>query len=46
MTINATATARLIRSLDPLLRLSDAGRAVFMIDRKAGGAALGRLRRE
>lgn len=36
MSVNAVATARLIRSLDPLLRLSGAGRAVFMIDRKAG----------
>jgi len=30
MTINVTATWRLIRSVDPLLRLSDAGRAVVM----------------
>jgi len=30
MAINVTANWRLIRSLDPLLRLSDAGRALFM----------------
>ncbi|MDG4883794.1 SDR family NAD(P)-dependent oxidoreductase [Mesorhizobium sp. WSM4884] len=30
MTINVTATWRLIRSVDPLLRLSDAGRAIIM----------------
>lgn len=30
MAINVTATWRLIRSLDPLLRLSDAGRALIM----------------
>ena len=30
MTVNVTANYRLIRSLDPLLRLSDAGRALFM----------------
>lgn len=30
MTINVTATWRLIRSLDPLLRLSDAGRAIVL----------------
>jgi len=30
MTVNVTANWRLIRSLDPLLRQSDAGRAVFM----------------
>jgi NAD(P)-dependent dehydrogenase (short-subunit alcohol dehydrogenase family) len=30
MTINVTANYRLIRSLDPLLRASDAGRAVFV----------------
>ena len=29
MTINATANYRLIRSLDPLLRASEAGRAIF-----------------
>lgn len=30
MTVNVTANYRLIRSLDPLLRLSDAGRALFL----------------
>ena len=30
MTINVTANFRLIRSLDPLLRASDAGRAIFV----------------
>jgi len=30
MAINVTANYRLIRSLDPLLRASDAGRAVFV----------------
>jgi NAD(P)-dependent dehydrogenase (short-subunit alcohol dehydrogenase family) len=30
MAINVTANFRLLRSLDPLLRLSDAGRALFM----------------
>ena len=30
MAINVTANWRLIRSLDPLLRQSDAGRAIFM----------------
>ncbi|AZO08987.1 MULTISPECIES: SDR family NAD(P)-dependent oxidoreductase [unclassified Mesorhizobium] len=30
MTINVTSTWRLIRSVDPLLRLSDAGRAIIM----------------
>src|ERR687883_292728 len=30
MRINVTANYRLIRSLDPLLRASDAGRAVFL----------------
>jgi NAD(P)-dependent dehydrogenase (short-subunit alcohol dehydrogenase family) len=30
MTINVTANYRLIRSLDPLLRASDAGRAIFV----------------
>ena len=30
MAVNVTATYRLIRSMDPLLRQSDAGRAVFM----------------
>jgi NAD(P)-dependent dehydrogenase (short-subunit alcohol dehydrogenase family) len=31
-TVNYTANARLIRSLDPLLRLAPAGRAVFLTD--------------
>ncbi len=30
MTVNLTANWRLIRALDPLLRLSDAGRAIFV----------------
>ncbi|HZH11018.1 MAG TPA: SDR family NAD(P)-dependent oxidoreductase [Microvirga sp.] len=30
MTVNVTANYRLIRSLDPLLRASDAGRAIFL----------------
>ncbi|MDQ6435125.1 SDR family NAD(P)-dependent oxidoreductase [Mesorhizobium sp. LHD-90] len=30
MTVNVTATWRLIRSVDPLLRLSDAGRAILL----------------
>jgi NAD(P)-dependent dehydrogenase (short-subunit alcohol dehydrogenase family) len=30
MAVNVTANWRLIRSLDPLLRLSDAGRAIFL----------------
>jgi len=30
MTINVTSTWRLIRSVDPLLRLSDAGRAIIL----------------
>ncbi len=30
MAINVTANFRLIRSLDPLLRASDAGRALFL----------------
>jgi len=30
MAINVTANWRLIRSLDPLLRASDAGRAIFV----------------
>jgi NAD(P)-dependent dehydrogenase (short-subunit alcohol dehydrogenase family) len=30
MTLNATVNYRLIRSMDPLLRLSDAGRAIFV----------------
>ena len=36
MTVNVTANWRLIRSLDPLLRLSDAGRALFV---SSGAAA-------
>jgi NAD(P)-dependent dehydrogenase (short-subunit alcohol dehydrogenase family) len=36
MAINALANHRLIRSLDPLLRLSPAGRAVFVTDGGAG----------
>jgi len=35
MEVNVTANYRLIRSLDPLLRLSDAGRAVFVTSGKA-----------
>ncbi len=31
MTINVTANAQLIRTLDPLLRASDAGRAIFTV---------------
>ncbi|WP_339948426.1 SDR family NAD(P)-dependent oxidoreductase [uncultured Albimonas sp.] len=39
MAVNARATQRLIRSLDPLLRLAPAGgRAVFFDDRHNGGA--------
>ena len=30
MAVNVTANWRLIRSLDPLLRRSDAGRAIFV----------------
>ena len=30
MTINVTANWRLIRSVDPLLRQSEAGRAIFL----------------
>ena len=36
MAVNALANQRLIRSLDPLLRLSPAGRAVFITDGGAG----------
>jgi len=39
MAVNATANWRLVRSLDPLLRASDAGRAIFVTDRVAGDAA-------
>ncbi|MDX8494522.1 SDR family NAD(P)-dependent oxidoreductase [Mesorhizobium sp. VK22B] len=38
MTINVTATWRLIRSVDPLLRLSDAGRAIIMSSNAAHSA--------
>jgi NAD(P)-dependent dehydrogenase (short-subunit alcohol dehydrogenase family) len=38
MTINVNATWRLIRSVDPLLRLSDAGRAVVMSSNAAHSA--------
>ncbi|BBK42649.1 short-chain dehydrogenase [Allostella vacuolata] len=37
MAVNLTANWRLIRSLDPLLRLSDAGRAVFVSCAEATG---------
>lgn len=36
--INVTANYRLIRALDPLLRMSDAGRAMFVTDNLAHGA--------
>lgn len=36
--INVTANYRLIRALDPLLRTSDAGRALFVTDNLAHGA--------
>jgi NAD(P)-dependent dehydrogenase (short-subunit alcohol dehydrogenase family) len=39
MALNVTANWRLVRSLDPLLRASDAGRAVFVTDRVAAEAA-------
>ncbi len=38
MAINVTATWRLIRSVDPLLRLSDAGRAIVMSSSSAHSA--------
>jgi NAD(P)-dependent dehydrogenase (short-subunit alcohol dehydrogenase family) len=38
MDVNVTANYRLIRSLDPLLRRSDAGRCVFVTSGAAGGA--------
>ncbi|PBC03026.1 SDR family NAD(P)-dependent oxidoreductase [Mesorhizobium sp. WSM3860] len=38
MTINVTATWRLIRTVDPLLRLSDAGRAIIMSSNAAHSA--------
>lgn len=37
--VNLTANFRLIRSLDPLLRLSDAGRAIFVSSAAARGIA-------
>lgn len=37
MDVNVTANYRLIRSLDPLLRLSDAGRAVFVTSGASSG---------
>ncbi len=37
MDVNVTANFRLIRSLDPLLRLSDAGRAVFVTSGASSG---------
>lgn len=37
MAVNLTANYRLIRSLDPLLRQSDAGRAIFVTYGVAGG---------
>ena len=38
MAVNVTATWRLIRSFDPLLRASDAGRAIFVTSGAARGA--------
>ncbi len=38
MKTNATATQRLIRVLDPLLRAADAGEAIFCADQTAPGA--------
>jgi NAD(P)-dependent dehydrogenase (short-subunit alcohol dehydrogenase family) len=38
MSVNVTATWRLIRSVDPLLRLSDAGRAIVMSSSSAHSA--------
>jgi NAD(P)-dependent dehydrogenase (short-subunit alcohol dehydrogenase family) len=38
MAINVTATWRIIRSVDPLLRLSDAGRAILMSSSSAHSA--------
>ena len=38
MTVNVTSTWRLIRSVDPLLRLSDAGRAIIMSSNAAHSA--------
>jgi len=37
MDVNVTANYRLIRSLDPLLRLSDAGRAIFVTSGASSG---------
>ncbi len=39
MAVNLTANWRLIRTLDPLLRASDAGRAMFVTSGVAGGRA-------
>lgn len=36
LAVNAAGTARLIRSIDPLLRIGARRQAVFVIDRKAG----------
>lgn len=36
--VNLTANQRLVRSMDPLLRLSDAGRAIFVSSTAAHGA--------
>ena len=43
--VNVTANWRLIRSLDPLLRQSDAGRVLFVTSRRGAQAhaVLGRL---
>ena len=38
LTLNATVNYRLIRSVDPLLRLSDAGRAIFVTSGAAQGS--------
>jgi NAD(P)-dependent dehydrogenase (short-subunit alcohol dehydrogenase family) len=38
MTINVTSTWRMIRSVDPLLRLSDAGRAIVLSSNSAHSA--------
>ncbi len=45
MEVNVTANWRLIRSLDPLLRLSDAGRVLFVTSRRGAASTrlLGRL---
>jgi NAD(P)-dependent dehydrogenase (short-subunit alcohol dehydrogenase family) len=39
ITVNLTANWRLLRSFDPLLRASDAGRAIFVTSGAAGGRA-------